>query len=632
MTFATEVGAESGEHMHVPGTHAPEPDTKVGRAIAGVERWTLIVILTVMAILPTIEIVGRLLGGRGVPGQQAYVQYLTLWITFLGALLATRSGKHLSLATGELIPEGAFRRISKIVVGSISAGVCAVLAYASFQFVKGDSARPTLLAIGIPEWWTGVIMPAAFALMSVRFLWHASDRWWGRAIALAAVVACCSLGGLEAHAERLVWPGIGVLLVGLTLGTPVFVAMAGIAMLLFFSESVPVASVPSETYRLVQSATLPVVPLLTAAGYVLAEGGASKRLVRLARALVGWIPGGMAIMVCLVCAGFTTFTGGSGVTILAVGGLMLPMLKEEGYPEGFALGLVTASGSLGLLFPPSFPVILYAVVAKAEPRELYIAGFLPSLLLVALVAGYGVVVGMKHKTPRAAFSLKELLVSAWVAKWEIAIPAIVIGAIFGGFATMVEASAVALLLAVFSQTVVFKDLHPTKDLPKVIEHASTLVGAVMILLGVAMGLSDYILTEGLADVLIEWTKTHIQSPTVFLLVMNGALLVLGSILEIFSAIVVLAPLLATICTQYGIDPLHMGIIFLANLELGFLFPPMGLNLILSSSRFGKPLPTLYRVSFPFLLIMAAGVLVITYVPALTTGFLAFVKGAPAAGG
>ncbi|MFN7135755.1 MAG: TRAP transporter large permease, partial [Myxococcales bacterium] len=344
------------------------------------------------------------------------------------------------------------------------------------------------------------------------------------------------------------------------------------------------------------------------AGYILAEGGASKRLVRLARAWIGWMPGGMALMVIFVLAAFTTFTGGSGVTILALGGLVLPMLLSEKYPEGFSLGVVTSSGSLGLLFPPSLPVILYAVVAGASVEDLFIAGFVPCLLLIVLVAVYGIVTGIRHKAPRTPFDVKEAFASLWEAKWEMAIPAVVVLAIFTGFATIVESAAIAVLAAVVSQSFIFRELHPVKQLPGVVVHAATLVGAVLILLGVAMGLTSYLVDAEIPEALLEWTKVHIESKYVFLLALNAVLLVLGSVLEIYAAIVVLAPLLTPMAAAYGIDPLHLGVVFLANLELGFLFPPMGLNLILSSTRFNQPLTRLYKVAFPFLLIMTVGVL------------------------
>ena len=595
------------------------------RAIASFEKWAVVVILVVMTIVPVAEAFSRWLFKSGIPGAVLYTQHLTLWIGFLGALLATGAGQHLALATGELI-KGTPKKIAGIYAGAMSTAVCAMLAYASLVLVQADSSMERNLPGGIPEWWSEVVMPVALGLMALRFAWRTSDRWWGRAIAFAAGGAVFLLALAEDFSDALVVPGAVLILIGVVLGAPLFIGMSGLAMLLFWGEGTSVAAVPTETFRLVASSTLPAIPLLTAAGYVLAEGGASKRLLRASKALIGWAPGGMALMVVVVLAGFTTFTGGSGVTILALGGLVMPMLLKERYPEGFSLGLVTSSGSLGLLFPPSLPVILYAVVAGASVEELFIAGFLPGLLLVVLVAIVGIVMGIRCKAPRQAFHAKEAIGAIWVAKWELAIPALVVTAIFTGFATMVEAAAMAVVAALVSQTLIFHDLHWRKQLPETLARGATLVGAVVILLGVAMGLTSWLVDAEIPAAVLAWTKEHIHSPIVFLLALNAVLLVLGSVLEIYSAIVILAPLLVPMAGAYDIDPLHLGIVFLANLELGFLFPPVGLNLLLSSTRFGQPLTRLYKVALPFLLIMALGVLLTTYVPAMTTGFLAWVRG------
>jgi len=590
-----------------------------------------VVVIAAMMLLPSLESVLRRAFGVGIPGAILWTQHLTLWIGFIGALLATASsGKHLALATGELLSGGPLRRASRWYVATLSASICALLALASAQMVRADSAQMSVLPGGIPTWVSELIMPVALAPMALRFTLRASRGIVGRA--LSAVVAVASLAmilvdGLVTPA--LLVPGIIGLLLGLALGAPVFVAMAGIAMLLFVAGGTPAAAVPAETFRLVASPSLPALPLLTVAGYVVAAGGAGKRLLRLARSLVGWMPGGVAVMVCLVCAGFTTFTGGSGVTILAMGGLVLPMLVADRYPEGFSLGLVTSSGSLGLLFPPSLPVILYAVVAQTSVEDLFIAGFVPGLFLVVVVAVYGLIVGVRLKAPRPGFDPKEVLASLWAAKWELSIPFIVLLSVFTGFATIVEAAALAAVFAVVSQSFVFRELHPLRDLPGVLVESITLVGAVLILLGVAMGLTSWLVDAEIPAAVLAWTQAHVQSQLVFLLALNAVLLVLGSVLEVYSAIIVLSPLLAPLAVAYGVSPIHLGIVFLANLELGFLFPPMGLNLILASSRFGQPLGRLYRVSLPFLLIGAVGVLLVTYAPFMTDGVLAWVRGRPA---
>ena len=344
-----------------------------------------------------------------------------------------------------------------------------------------------------------------------------------------------------------------------------------------------------------------------------------ERLVRISNAWFGWMPGGVAVMATFVCAVFTTFTGASGVTILALGGLLLPALLEDGYPEDFSVGLVTGAGSLGLLFPPSLPVILYGVVAQAPIDHLFIGGLLPGLLMIVLVAAYGVWVGVRNAAPRQPFHPREAIAALWDAKWDLGLPTLVVVAVGTGFATIVEAAALAAAYSLVVELLVFRSIHPLRDLPRVLVHASTLVGSVVILLGTALGLTSWFVDAELPTRLVEWMTAHVHSPALFLLMLNAVLLVLGSVLEIYSAIVVLAPLVAPLGAAYGIEPIHLGVVFLANLELGFLFPPMGLNLFLSASRFGKPLPWLYRKAFPFLLIMSAGVLAITYLPAITTG-------------
>ncbi len=403
-------------------------------------------------------------------------------------------------------------------------------------------------------------------------------------------------------------------------------AAFGVALVLFFREATPVSAVPAEVYRLIYSPTLPAIPLLTACGYVLAESQASTRLVRFFRALFGWMPGGIAVMVAAVCALFTTFTGGSGVTIIALGGLVYPILRKDGYSEGFSLGLVTAAGSLGLLFPPSLPVILYSVVASAREMSvpadsLYLAGLVPGLLLVVLAAIYGIYIGGHIKADRQRFSLKEAAAATWNAKWELALPVLVIGLFAGGLTSMVETAAAAFAYSVVVECLIMRDIKFFRELPGVLLRSGSLMGAVLILLSIAMGLTSYLVDAQIPDYLMTWVTTHIHSQIMFLLVLNVLLLVLGSVLEIYSAIIILAPLIAPLGAAFGINPIHLGVIFLSNLELGFLFPPVGLNLFLSSSRFGTPLSKLYRHVIPFLLILGLGVLLITYIPAMSLGIL-----------
>jgi tripartite ATP-independent transporter DctM subunit len=596
------------------------------------ERALVAFLLLAMVLLPAASTVSRRLTGRELPGSAVLAQHITLWVGFLGALLATVTGNHLALSTLEVMKPGWRKRAARFFGLAVSAACCALLAWASLRLVRAEWDGFGVVAFGIRVAWSQLVMPAGFAVMALRFAWRAGDdaegsvRWGLRAAALAVAASSFLLGRVDAG------PGLSTFLllvvaVAFLLGAPVFVAMSGVAMALFFREAGPdaIAAVPTATFNLVSSATLPAIPLLTAAGYVLAEGDAPRRLVRAYKGLFGWMPGGVAIMATFVCALFTTFTGASGVTILALGGLLLPSLLEERYPEDFSVGLVTAAGSLGLLFPPSLPVILYAVVAQAPIEHLFIGGLLPGLLMIVLVAGYGVVVGVRAGAPRQPFRPREALAALWDAKWDLGLPTLVVVSVASGFATIVEAAALAAAYAIVVELAIFRSIHPLRDLPRVLVHAASLVGSVLILLGTALGVTSWFVDAEVPTQLVEWMTEHVRSPALFLLMLNAVLLVLGSVLVMYSAIVVLAPLVAPLGVAYGIDPIHLGVVFLANLELGFLFPPMGLNLFLSASRFSKPLPYVYRKAFPFLLIMAAGVLAITYLPAITTGVVALLQ-------
>jgi len=594
--------------------------------ISRVEGAAVGILLLAMVAIPAGETLGRRFLGRGIPGSSVLVQHLTLWVGFLGALLATGAQRHLALSTAEAIPAGWPRRAAGLLARVVSTAVCALLAYAALKLVSVERSSDRTLPFGIPWWWSELVMPAGAALMALRFAWVGTAgrwRWVDRGVAIAACAAVFFLGGV-APGPWLVQALLAALAVAFLVGAPVFVIMAGVAMALFWRDGTPIAAVPTSTFGLVTSATLPAIPLLTVAGYVLAEGGAAKRLVRAYKGFFGWMPGGVAVMAAFVCAIFTTFTGASGVTILALGGLILPTLLEERYPEGFSLGLVTAAGSLGLLFPPSLPVILYGVVAQVPIEQLFIGGALPGLLMILLVSAYGIMVGVRCGAPRQAFHPGEALSALWAAKWDLGLPTLVIVAIASGYATVVEAAALGVAYALVVEMAIFRDLR-VRDLPRVLAHAATLVGAVVILLGVALALTSWLVDAEIPVQLVDWMTSHVKSPAIFLLLLNVALLVLGSVLEIYSAIVVLAPLVAPLGAAYGVDPIHLGVVFLANLELGFLFPPMGLNLFLSASRFQKPLPYLYRRALPFLVIMSVGVLLITYLPPITTGVVQAVE-------
>ena len=334
------------------------------------------------------------------------------------------------------------------------------------------------------------------------------------------------------------------------------------------------------------------------------------------------MPGGTAVVTAVLCAFFTTFTGGSGVTILALGGLLLPALLKEGYRERFSLGIITASGSLGLLLPPALPLMLYGIIATGIALEdLFIGGLLPGLIMIGLMAALGVREGLASSSRRTPFVAAEAGAALWAAKWEVLLPIVVLVSLLGGYATPVESAALAALYTLIVQRFVHRDLPSSRAVVRVAGECIALVGGVLIILAVAAGLTNYLIDAQVPDMLVAWTQANIQSRLVFLLALNLFLIVVGCLMDIFSALVVIVPLIIPIAQVFGIHPVHLGIIFVANLELGYLTPPVGLNLFMASYRFGKPVMEVARATMPMLLILALGVLLITYVPWLTLGLL-----------
>ncbi|MEM1206127.1 MAG: TRAP transporter large permease subunit [Acidobacteriota bacterium] len=583
-----------------------------------------LVFLAIVALM-TAEMALRTGKGVGVPGALPMVQHLTLWLAFLGAALAATEGQLLSLATGQLLPEGWSRRGAKLLASAVAVAATALLCQASLEFLLLEKDFGDEVAFGIPVWVALLVLPVSLGLITLRLGWVAGG-WLGRAVSLGALAAAVALGR---HPEVLegapMWPLLALLVAAMALGAPIFAILGGAAVILFLGDGVPMAAVPVETYRLATSPTLPAIPLFTLTGFLLAEGKASERLVAVFRAFFGWIPGGTAVVAAIVCAFFTVFTGGSGVTILALGGLLFHALSTDGYRERFSLGLLTASGSLGLLLPPALPLILYGIVAEVPIPDLFLGGVLPGLLLVTLIAGWGVREGLRTGAGRAAFEGRAAFAALWRAKWELLLPVFLVVAIFRGLATPVEASALAVVYALVVQCLVHRDLSPTRDLPRVLRQCTVLVGGVLIILCVAMGFTSYLVDAQIPSQLLAWVVEHVESPLMFLLLLNIFLLLVGCVMDIFSATVVVVPLIVPLGAAFGIDPIHLGILFIANLELGYLTPPVGLNLFLASYRFERPLLEVYRAALPMLAILGLGVLLITYVPWLTTGLAGLLR-------
>lgn len=586
-----------------------------GGAWNSLERLLPAATLTAMSVLPITEMISRQWRLPGIPGSTVVVQHLTLWIAFIGAALAARSGQLLSLSANTFLPTAWAGRV-RIFVSAVGAAIAMCLAWAAARFVNAERLGGGQLTAAIPRWVAQSAMPAGFLAVAVGIVWHASPGRRGRLLAALGLCLPLALGLSPApHSTVVLIAGIAVILASALLGLPIFATLGGIALMLFWNDGVPVAAVPVETYRLVASPVLPSIPLFTFAGYLLVAGGANLRLLRVYQALLGWLPGGLAITTAVVCAIFTW--AGSGVTILAMGGLLLPMLLKARYPENFSIGLINASGSLGLLFPPSLPVILYGIYARTPIDSLFVGGFLPGLLMISLVSAWGVHQALRNHAERTRFSASEAARAAWAAKWELAVPAIVLTGLFGGFGTLVEAGAITVAYVFFVECVVYKGLSARRGYAGVARECATVIGGVLLIVGVAVGFTNYLVDAQLPSLLTGWTQAHIHSRYVFLLLLNIVLLLKGSFMDVFSAIIVLAPLIAPIAARFGIEPVQLGIIFLANLELGYLTPPVGMNLCLSAYRFQRPMASVYRATLPFYLILLAGVLLITYVPWIT---------------
>ncbi len=408
----------------------------------------------------------------------------------------------------------------------------------------------------------------------------------------------------------------GITLIAL-LGAPLFTVFGAVSMLAFSSEGIDPSVIMVDLNRIFTNPTLVAIPLFTFSGYMLAESKAPIRLVNLARSIFGTIPGGLAVVALVTSALFTAFTGASGVTIIALGGLLYPILLKENYPEKFSLGLITTTGSLGLLFPPSLPIILYALVASISIDKLFAAGLLPGILLVVILTIYCIRQGKKFNLPRHAFTWSNVRSAFRGAAWELPLPVVVIAGIYSGAFTATEAAAVTAFYVLIIEVFVYKDLKLFSDIPRIMRDSMTLVGAVLMIIGVAMGLTNFLIDQEVPNKLFAMTQEFIQSPTMFLVVLNVFLIIVGMMMDIFSAIIVVVPLIKPIAEAYGINPVHLGIIFLTNLEIGYLTPPVGLNLFISSLRFEKPVFTVVRATLVYIGILLVALIIITYVPWLS---------------
>ncbi len=408
-----------------------------------------------------------------------------------------------------------------------------------------------------------------------------------------------------------------ILIILALLGMPIFVCILGAALLGLYSEEINFIAIPIEIYRLSSSPILMSIPLFTFAGYLLAEGKTSERLIRFSKSLLGWLPGGLGVVALVSCAFFTAVTGATGITIIALGGLLFPSLIQEQYKENFSLGLVTTGGSLGLNFPPSLPVILYGYVSGVNIEELFMAGLLPGSLMLGLLCIFSIYMGKKWKIKTTKFSTAELLSSFRGAIWELPIPFLIIAGIYSGFCTATEAASIIVIYVLIIKTVVYREISIFRDLPPIMVESMKMVGGILIILGAALGFTNYLVDAFVPMAILEFMKSVVHTKIGFLLILNFFLIIVGCMMDIFSAILIVVPLIIPLAEGFGIAPLHLGVVFLVNLAIGYNTPPVGINLFISSARLKRPVLQLYKATLPFLLICILSLLIITYWPWLS---------------
>jgi C4-dicarboxylate transporter, DctM subunit len=414
-----------------------------------------------------------------------------------------------------------------------------------------------------------------------------------------------------------------ILVVLAFLGAPLFAIILAVAMIGFYSQGVDLSVIPIEIYRITDAPVLVAIPLFTFAGYILSESRTSDRVVRLSRVFLGWMPGGLAIVSFMACALFTAFTGASGITIVALGALLYPALIQDGYPENFSIGLVTTSGSLGLLFAPSLPLILYGIIAQqmaagegVSIEKLFLAGLLPGLLMLLILSAWSLWKNRGMPIQNKRFDFREAFSALKEAKWEIPLPVFVLGGVYGGFFAISEAAAVTALYVLVVEVFIYKEISIRK-IPEIMRESMVMVGGILLILGVSLASTNYLIDAEIPTRLFTLIQAHVTEKITFLILLNILLLMLGAILDIFSALVIMVPLLLPVAVSYEINPIHLGIIFLANMQIGYFTPPVGMNLFIASYRFKKSIISLYRSTIPFMLLLLVAVLIITYWPGLS---------------
>lgn len=585
-----------------------------------------------MTLIPLIEMAWRPLRGRGVENAPVLVQHLGLVLAMFGAVAAERQG-HLSTLGSSFSQWGGARAqaaMRAFAQGSASI-VCGLLACASWRFVASEMEAAQVLAYGLPVWWVQAAMPLGFLWLGVKLGARCAAASPG-AVMCALMLPLAGWAGAAAFDGQSLplWPGLVWLLAGLLAGAPVFAVLGGLALTLFWGDGLPLASIALSHYQITVNPSLPALPLFTLAGLVFARTGAARRLGALFQALFGGGVRGTVLASAVMCSAFTAVTGGSGVTILALGGLLLPLLREAGYPEQRGIGLVTSASALGVLLAPSVPLIMYAVIARVPITDMFLAGLLPAGLMVTCLLLVGGYLRRSHASASstsnspAAPNLRDAANSAWTAKWEIMAPVVAIGSLVSGLATPTESAALTAAYAIATQSLAHRELG-LRLLGKCLTECAQLIGGVMLILGMALALTNFLIDAGVPDLAVQWVQSVIPNRYGFLLALCVFLFAAAALMEIFAAIVVLVPLLLPLALSYGIDPVHFGIIFLAAMEVGFLCPPAGMNLYFASAMFGKSIRYVATSVMPAMLAIFIGTVLIAWIPFLATGVPALVS-------
>jgi tripartite ATP-independent transporter DctM subunit len=550
-------------------------------------------------------------------------------------MICTSKGEHLSIGLFQYIKDEKTKRILALCSDLLAAFLVCIFGWCSVSFIK-VGLYPVQIVGFIPDQVFALIMPIGYAVIAFRFARRTGLR--GKMIALPVLALVlgtfCSLpaifkfiwgidlpdfawaitDGFQSFAALMRLPALLILILAALMGTPIFAVIGGVALILLQSSWGEIDIIANQVYTALTQNSLIAIPLFTLAGFILSESKAGERLVEAFKSLFAWLPGGMIIVTVILCAFFTSFTGASGVTILAMGGILYTVLSA--YPEKFVIGLLTASGSIGLLFPPSLPILLVGATTRTNTVHLFLGGLIPGVFLVAVMIVFGIVVSVKTKIPVEPFSLKRAIKGLRFSFLEILLPLFLIAGYFSGILSLVEVSAAAVVYVFVTEVIIYREIE-LRDIFKVFAKTVPIIGGILSILALAQALSYYIVDSRLPEFFAEWMQNAVSSKWLFLLLLNLALLVTGCLIDIFSAIMIILPLLTPLCAVYGIDPVHMGIIFLINLEAGFLTPPVGLNLFLASYRFKKSFVETSRDALPFLAVQLLVVLVVTYIPGLS---------------